>query len=372
MKSMKKPPRICLVTNIGSHYRFPIFSALGEQLGVEFYLGDRVETELKTFDYQALKGFRATLHNVFLGHFFWQRGSLRTLFRPYTHYILDGEPYNLSSWAMVLLAKIMRKRTYTWTHGWYGREGWMKRWVKRAYFSLYSHHLIYGEYAIALMAKEGFDRAEMHCIANSLDSDYLLQLRHRLRLTDVYRAHFGNDFPTLIYCGRIQRAKRLDLLIDAVAQLRQEDINVNIVMVGKDVEDVQLSVYAQKKGVEQLWMYGPCYDDERLGELFYNAAACVSPGHVGLTAIHALSLGCPVITHNNFPYQAPEFEAIRPGVTGDFFEQNDVESLKESIKHWITLSAPEREKGRLAAYEEIDRKWNVHHQLEVIKEAIYE
>ena len=117
-------------------------------------------------------------------------------------------------------------------------------------------------------------------------------------------------------------------------------------------------------------MYGPCYDDLLLGELFYNANVCVSPGNIGLTAIHSLSFGCPIITHGNFPYQGPEFEAIRPGITGDFFQQGNIEDLARTIKKWINISSKEREKIRERCFDEIDRKWNIHHQIEVIKEVI--
>ena len=73
---------------------------------------------------------------------------------------------------------------------------------------------------------------------------------------------------------------------------------------------------------DQTWLYGACYDDLTLAELFYNSHVCVSPGNVGLTAIHALSFGCPVISHGNFPYQMPEFESIIPSITGDFLQQD--------------------------------------------------
>ena len=44
----------------------------------------------------------------------------------------------------------------------------------------------------------------------------------------------------------------------------------------------------------------------------------VSPGNVGLTAIHSLSYGTPVLTHNNFNNQMPEVESIQPGFNGYF------------------------------------------------------
>jgi glycosyltransferase involved in cell wall biosynthesis len=109
-----------------------------------------------------------------------------------------------------------------------------------------------------------------------------------------------------------------------------------------------------------------------IAELFYNANVCVSPGNVGLTAIHSLTFGCPVITHGNLPDQMPEFEAIRPGITGDFFKENDAYDLSEKIKKWISLNDAQRDETRNAAYKEIDQKWNIHYQINTIRKIINE
>ena len=146
---------------------------------------------------------------------------------------------------------------------------------------------------------------------------------------------------------------------------------VNIVFVGADVDGVGLDKQAASLDIaSQVWLYGPCYDDCTLGELFYNATVCVSPGNVGLTAIHALSFGCPVLTHGDFAHQMPEFEAICPGKTGDFFRKDDLEDMRNTIRKWITMDPAQREAARKNAYEEIDRKWNIHYQLEILKKVI--
>ncbi len=361
-----------MITNIGPHYRLPIYKALSEKLNCDFYLGDHVTLPIKKFDYAELTNYKATLKNRFLGDFYWQSNSVRIAFKRYSTYILDGEPYCLSSWVILLLCKLLGKETIAWTHGWYGREGLVKRILKKTFYSLHTKLLIYSDYAISLMEKEGFDRSKMFCIANSMDSDYELELRKSLHPTDVYREHFGNNRPVIIYCGRIQKWKKLDMILDSVKLLKEQGKLVNVVFIGKDVENVNLDIIAEGKGIlDQLWLYGPCYDDKQLSELFYNADVCVSPGNVGLTAIHALSFGCPVITHNDFAYQNPEFEAITPHVTGDFFQKDNVEDLTRKIAEWTCLKAEQKDIVRKNAYHEIDNKWNIHYQLNVLNEVIY-
>nr|WP_294705105.1 glycosyltransferase [Prevotella sp.] len=364
--------KICIITNIGTHYRYPIYKEIAKEFSCVFYLGDHVQTPIKTFDYATLPGYKGTLKNKFFHHFYWQKGSVKLLNANYKYYILDGEPYCLSSWVILLLAKLKKKKTIAWTHGWYGRESFIKKCIKKTFYNLHDKLMVYNEYAIGLMKEVGI-KPEMYCIANSLDSDKEREIRKSIQYTSVYKDYFGNDYPTIIYCGRIQKWKKLEMLVDSIAELKEQGIKVNAVFVGKDVESVNLQSYAQSKNVDkQVWMYGPCYDDKTLAELFYNAQVCVSPGNVGLTAIHSLAFGCPVITHGDFPYQGPEFEAIRPNKTGDFFARNEERDLTKKIKKWITLSPQERDKVRQCAYSEVDNKWNIHYQISTIKKVITE
>lgn len=366
---MKK--KICFITNIGPHYRYPIYNQIGKTFNCDFYIGDHVTLPIKKFDYNSLTGYKKTLKNIFFNNFYWQRGVIRLVKMKYDYFIITGEPYCLSSWLILILLKLKGTETIAWTHGWYGREKIMKKIIKKIYFSLFSKLLLYSEYAINLMRNEGFNESKMYCIANSLDSDKNKIIRSTLKLSNIYISYFKNNYPVIIYCGRIQKWKRLELLIDCVALLKNEEKIVNVIIVGKDVDNVNIDKYANEKGIsKQLWMYGPCYDDYILGELFYNASVCVSPGNVGLTAIHALSFGCPVISHNNFKEQCPEFEAIKPGVTGDFFCQNDVVDMKMKIKKWISIDVQARNKVHEAAFHEIDSKWNIHHQIDVLRNVL--
>jgi glycosyltransferase involved in cell wall biosynthesis len=363
--------KICLIDIIGAHYRFPIYAEMNKVFGCDFYLGDKTKDEIKQLAYDKLPGFKKRLHNVFLHNFYWQCGALKLIFQPYKYYILNGEPYCLSSWAMLICGKLFGKKTISWSHGWYGRETAIKRIIKKMYFSLFDKLMIYNEYAIRLMEREGFNRHDMFCIANSLDSDREKMLRNSLSETDIYKSYFNNDNPTIIYCGRIQQRKKLDLLLEAMRIMKQRNLSVNAVFVGKDVDNVSIPQIASNLGVgENVWMYGACYDDKKLAELFYNASACVSPGNIGLTAIHSLSFGCPCVTHNNFAHQMPEFETILPGKTGDFFEYDSAESLADVIEKWICLNSEQRDIVRKSCFAEIDRKWNIHYQIDVINKVI--
>ena len=96
---------------------------------------------------------------------------------------------------------------------------------------------------------------------------------------------------------------------------------------------------------------------------------CVVPGDVGLTAIHSMMFGTPVISHNYFPTQGPEFEAIIPDETGAFFEHENVDSLAEVIQKWFSEHS-NREEVRHNCYSEIDNNWTPDYQIKVLKEHL--
>ena len=139
---------------------------------------------------------------------------------------------------------------------------------------------------------------------------------------------------------------------------------------GGDVQG-DLEALANELGLsDNVWFYGPCYDEKVLGEMIYNADLCVSPGNIGLTAMHALVFGTPAITHDDLPHQMPEFEAIREGVTGTFFKNGSVGSLAESITLWFEKHQNDREDVRKACMKEIDENWTPQFQIEVLKKHL--
>lgn len=119
----------------------------------------------------------------------------------------------------------------------------------------------------------------------------------------------------------------------------------------------------------KVWFYGESYKEEELSNLIFNAELCVSPGNVGLTAMHSMAYGTPVITHDNFPNQMPEFEAIIPDKTGKFYKDGSIDSLAHTISEWHKAHRMERDKVRRYCQEEIDRNWT-QYQIRILKENI--
>ena len=86
--------------------------------------------------------------------------------------------------------------------------------------------------------------------------------------------------------------------------------------------------------------------------------------------MHSLVYGTPIITHNNFKNQMPEFEAIKNDISGSFFEENSVDDLSEKIKIWTYKTVLKRNEIRNNCYKIIDDKYNPFFQIEILNKLI--
>jgi len=191
-----------------------------------------------------------------------------------------------------------------------------------------------------------------------------------LTSSSFYQDHFHNELPNLVFIGRLIADKKLDMIICAMSLLRDKGIKLNMTYIGDGPKKAELEASAKQNEVkDNVWFYGPCYDEKQIAQFIYNADLCVSPGDIGLTAIHSMTFGTPVITHNHFCHQGPEFEAIEDGKTGTFFQADNVEDLAHSIQVWLTRGL-NREQIRQNCYDVIDKKYNPHRQVEMIRKVI--
>ena len=103
---------------------------------------------------------------------------------------------------------------------------------------------------------------------------------------------------------------------------------------------------------------------------FQNALAVVSPGKVGLLAIHSLTYGIPVITHSSFDSQMPECEALQENLTGYFFTRNSVDELVVKMTEIMSFSAAKLNSISNIAMKKIDSEYTPSAQCDMIEAAL--
>lgn len=365
--------KICIIYNSAPLYREAIFLKMDEEYVCDWYFGPK-RWDIEEMDVNNLKNVYRIRQYGDPNKLMIKRRLLRLLFKKkYQTYFLLAETRSITDWVFFWMAHTFfpKKKVYIWTHGWYGKETGVDAKMKLWLYKHVNGTFVYSNYARELLIKEGIPEEKLFTIHNSLHYDQQKELRESIKPSRIYTEHFGNTHPVIIFIGRLTKVKQLDMLVNAVADLNKQGQPCNLVFVGDGVERDNLEAQVKDLGIlEKVWFYGACYDERTNAELIYNADLCVAPGNVGLTAMHTMVFGTPVISHNEFKWQMPEFEAIRPGKTGDFFDYQSEKSLVNTIKHWFKEKSDKREDVRQACFKEIDTQWNPYFQMDVIRKNL--
>lgn len=366
--------KICLIYNYAQHYRTNIFVRMDKEFDIDFVFGDSM-CDVKKMDYSLISGKITETHTKYLCmNMTWQPKVISNLFMDYNCYILLGETRSISTWLFCILARLFKpqKKVYFWSHAWYGKENNFERFLKKVLFRLPNGGIFcYGNYARQLMIKEGFNASKLFTIHNSLAYDQQISIRNKLKQSFIYQNHFGNNNKNLFFVGRLTPVKKLEQILRAMLICQNNGSHYNLTLIGGGEMLNKLELLAKELGLlRNIWFYGPCYDELELSSLIYNADLCVAPGNIGLTAMHSMVFGTPCITHNDFPYQMPEFEAIIEGTTGCFFKRDDINDLANKIDNWFSLNENKRDEVRDSCMKEIDMQWNPNFQIDVFRNVL--
>ena len=369
-----------------AHYRHPIYNLLCRQglpLPVySFAAGTKTNIPIKTIDLCNAQlppgrgGLRwRVLENFwFFRIFLWQTGLIRlALDRKVDVIIYLGVMYHLSTWVSILAAKLTGKRVLMWSHGYLKEEKGLKGWLRERFYRLSDGMLLYGKRSRDLMIRRGFDPDSLYIVFNSLDYDAQCAVRNSLsaELLQGYKNLLPDpQVPTVVYIGRLTASKKIAMLIEAAALLKERGTRVNVLLLGDGPELQLLKDLALHHGMAaSIRFHGACYREADIGAFITLSDLCVAPGEVGLTCMHSLVYGTPVITHDNPDFQMPEWEAIVPGVSGDFFQEGSVSDLCRVMENWLSRATPRADVSR-ACQSVIDSRYNPHYQIKVINQAV--
>ncbi len=377
-------PVIYHFTNIAPLYRRRLWITLLESNFFAFYnfFGKNRHSGIETLDFH---------EDVFVKHkpklkpitnywvkgkyLIWQSGVLRRVtFNKIDMVIILGEFIIVSNWLVAIICRIRGIKVVFRGHGMYGNEGPIKLFFRKRYYHLANAHLLYERRAKKIMVSKGFKPENLHVYFNSLDYDTHKKLREankNLKKKDVFDFFIKPNATTFIFVGRLTKVKKIDMVIKAISKLNALGQEINLLLIGDGTEKNSLEDLASKILIKGSYhFYGACYDEHELGKYLATSDVCVSPGNVGLTAIHSLSSGTPVCTHKNFENQMPEVEALEEGITGIFFNENDLNDLVQQLQKWVKSEKRDKEQIRKSCFKIIDDYYNPYYQAKVIENLV--
>ena len=184
------------------------------------------------------------------------------------------------------------------------------------------------------LVRRGLSRSDMTVIHNGVDLD-LLRPSHEPRFPT----------PTFAYVGRLRRYKRVDLIVRAVAALRDRNAPVRLAIAGKGPAERTLRGLVQSLSLQRYVEFRGFVSEAEKRDLLRRAWANVytSPREGwGITNIEAAACGTPTVASDSPGLR----ESVRHEQTGILVPHGNVAALADALGSLAT--APDRVE-RLAA-----------------------
>ncbi|MBC7923782.1 MAG: glycosyltransferase family 4 protein [Ferruginibacter sp.] len=311
------------------HYRADFYNGLREKLadnGVELNLA---YGKLKNKD--ALKQDEVDLEwATYVENKVFKVGGIELYWQPCLSFLDDQDLViveqankNLINYVLVLRRALTKLKLGYWGHGrnmQRNENDWGNRF-KRYFINKCDWWFAYTEGVKRIIVSQSFPPANVTVVQNAIDTRSLVECYDSLTKESLsqLRAELGIASNNVaIYCGGIYKEKRIDFLIEACDQVRQQVNDFHILIVGSG-PDVNL-IHEARATRDWVHYIGPKFGLERV-KYFQLASLFLMPGLVGLAVLDSFALRTPMIT-TQYPYHSPEVEYLKNGVNGLMTEDN--------------------------------------------------
>jgi glycosyltransferase involved in cell wall biosynthesis len=252
--------------------------------------------------------------------------------------VVAGNPRYLSTFRFAYQARKQGAGLVIWTQLWSPTSTRLRAALRRRLLESADAVLTYTDYEADQLRVAISSRVAVFGAQNAVDQEALREARNAWspeQLAEFRRKHALSGRQVLVFCGRLRSEppSRVDLLLSAMAQLVKKNPSYLLVIIGDGDERGRLERIAEELGITSSirWL-GAQYDESANAPWFMSAFCSVYPGAIGLSMMHSLGFGVPVITHSDRLQHNPEFAALRPGWNGLVFSPDDPSDLACQIE----------------------------------------
>ena len=303
------------------------------------------------------------LKNIYVGNrpFLTYQMGMLPLIRSgkYQTIIAAFDPRIVTNLAGFCIARKMGIKWIWWGHGIRPRNKYQNVYASLAYKA--DALILYSESGAVKLANIGIPKEKLFVAWNSIDIDIILKLVEPITFKKRHR---------ILFIGRLIQSKKADLLIRAFA-IAQSQLTANtcLTIIGDGPENIRLKKLANHLNLNKHMDFcGELYNHIQLSHYFNHAWLSVSPGSMGLSAIHSLAYGVPVLLAEN-ELHGPEVEILHNGDNCKWFNSNDAHALAEQL---IIMDKDRNDcmmRGRIGS-EVIKHQFGIEKMIMVFNDAI--
>lgn len=249
--------------------------------------------------------------------------------------VLPANPRLLSNFPALWAAKRHHVGVVWWGMVQMYRQSNLTYFFRKKLMDITRAVLVYTPQEAERLASSGLKRDRIFIAQNTIDVSEIIaeSVRWSKERLNRFRVSEGlADKKVFLYCARLTRVKRPDLLVSALSTVIRNDPSVLLVVIGDGEEKARVRELAEdlRIGSHIRWL-GPVYGHTDLASWYLSARALVIPEGIGLAVLQAFAYSLPCVTSENRQYQSPEWESITHMRNGLLYEHRNTEALAEAM-----------------------------------------
>lgn len=196
------------------------------------------------------------------------------------------------------------------------------------------------------LVERGFRRDRIEIITNGVDIESFPPPAEDERFPE----------PTLLYLGRLERYKRIDLIIRAVGRLVDTGTPVRFIIAGQGPVAPSLQRLRTELGLDaRVELHGYVSEEEkrRLMRRAWIHVLTSSKEGWGITVLEAGACGTPTVASNSPGLR----DSVADGRTGVLVQHGDIEALADAIRTLVQDADLRRRLGAQAREFALDHTW---------------
>jgi glycosyltransferase involved in cell wall biosynthesis len=211
----------------------------------------------------------------------------------------------------------------------------------KTYYKMVDATINYIEDAFDIIGSYGVKKEKIFITYNSPDTDSIFEDRIKAENKNPV---LPNNKHRLIHVGRLVKWKKVNLLIEAVNNLRTIYNDIELIIVGNGPEEENLKLLTEKLGIsDRVKFLGAIYDNVLLGRYMLDSSIYVLAGMGGLSINEAMCYGKPVVCS---VCDGTEKHLVIEDYNGKYFEEDNIADLSNKIDQMFSDSEMIKRMGK--------------------------
>jgi len=358
--------RVTILQQILPVYRVPFFEALAQtgQMELHLFYDDEFMGHQSHGDGSLVftRVGKAPIKKL-ISRFYWQNhpqilGGLKAG----DILVVSGSPWFLSNYYLIWKARRKGIGVVWWGQGFSTTTTRTRLILKRILMKMAHTWILYTSEETARFKQFGFDPHRLFAAENTMDTQAIRDVANQWdsgRLAQFKEREGISNRSCLLFCSRLIPKTKLHLLMDILPDLIKQHPSTLLLIIGDGPLKQELQKRAEEDGTQDAIRFlGAIHAEDQLAPWFLSSEAFVYPGAVGLSILHGLSYGLPMVLHGTRSEHGPEFAAFQDGVNGFSFKEDQAPDFLEKILS-ILKDPALRDRLSDGALETVEKRFNM-------------